>query len=115
MASPLLFSALRQNVARNVRYASTSTANFAAERNAIKAHAADAAGLWRKISIFVCIPATVLASINCYNLAVAHAEHMAHLAEEEPTVYPYMKIRNKQFFWGDGDTSLFHNPAVNRY
>ncbi|KAL1916499.1 uncharacterized protein VTP21DRAFT_5690 [Calcarisporiella thermophila] len=117
MVSPLIIAARRVAPtirASGMRYSSsTSAANFAAERDGIKKHAGEAASLWRKISIFVCVPALTLAGINAYNLAMEHAEHMKHHEDEEKVIYPHMKIRSKQFFWGDGDTSLFHNPKVN--
>ena len=61
-------------------------------------------GLWRKLSIYVCIPALLIASVNAWRLWDEHWEHKAHdVPVEEKTEYPFMNIRNKAFPWGDGD------------
>lgn len=55
--------------------------------------------LWRKISIYVCIPALLIAGVNAYNLYTAHQEHVAHelanSADEDDATpeYPYQNIR----------------------
>ncbi|KAI8137733.1 cytochrome c oxidase, subunit VIa [Fennellomyces sp. T-0311] len=115
MASRVLFnSQLTSAVKRaGVRFQTTSSvsgAEFVAQRDAMKAHAAPAAGTWKKISIFVCIPALLAAGINAYNLAEAHEAHMAHHPREY-VKYPYINVRGKDFFWGK--ESLFFNPKVN--
>ena len=60
--------------------------------------------LWRKLSIYVVIPAIAIAGANAYRLWVEHWEHKSHEPplEEQPE-YPYQNIRTKNFFWGDGD------------
>ncbi|KAI7223884.1 hypothetical protein KC333_g39 [Hortaea werneckii] len=60
--------------------------------------------LWRKLSIYVVIPAIAIAGANAYRLWVEHWEHKSHdpPLEEQPE-YPYQNIRTKNFFWGDGD------------
>ncbi|KAI4157416.1 MAG: hypothetical protein L6R39_000698 [Caloplaca ligustica] len=74
---------------------------FNRERMAIKHHAAASSDLWRK---FVAVPALILASINAKILWDEHWEHWEHLPPlEERIEYPYMNIRTKKFFWGDGD------------
>lgn len=46
----------------------------------------------------------VLGGINAYNLWNEHWEHWSHEPPlEERVEYPYQNIRNKNFFWGDGD------------
>lgn len=52
---------------------------------------------WRKISVYVCIPAIVAASANAYNLWAKHQEHLEHEKHEghEQVKYPYMRIRAK--------------------
>ncbi|KAK6637848.1 hypothetical protein RUM44_008270 [Polyplax serrata] len=61
--------------------------------------------IWRTLFFVVCIPAMAIAQINC------------SLQEEPPRPefkkYPYLRIRNKKFPWGDGNKTLFHNPHVN--
>lgn len=60
--------------------------------------------LWRKLSIYVVIPAVILSSLNAKNLWDAHWEHWSHLPPlEERPEYPYQNIRSKNYFWGDGD------------
>ncbi|KAF2724645.1 cytochrome c oxidase subunit VIa [Polychaeton citri CBS 116435] len=87
---------------------------FNRERDAVKAHAAATSDTWRKLSIFVVIPAVVIASVNAYRLWTEHWEHKAHEPPlEEQTEYPYQNIRTKNFFWGDGDKTFFWNPKVN--
>ncbi|KAI7533054.1 hypothetical protein KC316_g16668, partial [Hortaea werneckii] len=72
--------------------------------------------LWRKLSIYVVIPAIAIAGANAYRLWVEHWEHKSHdpPLEEQPE-YPYQNIRTKNFFWGDGDKTLFWNPNVNKH
>ncbi|KAL1934928.1 hypothetical protein VTP01DRAFT_4068 [Rhizomucor pusillus] len=109
MASRALFnSQLVSGVKRaGVRFQSTFDA---AEREAVKKHAAESAATWKKISIFVCIPALLAAGANAYNLASAHAEHLAHHPREQ-VKYEYINWRVRDFFWGK--ESLFFNPKVN--
>ncbi|KXL47447.1 hypothetical protein M433DRAFT_64160 [Acidomyces richmondensis BFW] len=113
--------ALRQLGAR--RLASTSEGfsgaadnAFNRERAAVKAHAAATSDLWRKLSIYVVIPALCIGSVNAWRLWSEHWEHKSHEPPvEERTEYPYMNIRTKNFFWGDGDKTLFWNPKVNHH
>jgi len=80
----------------------------------VKKHAAESSELWRKLSIYVTIPCLVLASINAYNLWNEHWEHWEHeLPLEERPEYPYQNIRVKNYFWGDGDKTIFWNDKVN--
>lgn len=62
------------------------------------------ADLWRKLSIYVVIPCLMIAGVNAWRLWTEHWEHKAHEPPvEERTEYPYMNIRTKNYFWGDGD------------
>ncbi|KAI7859060.1 cytochrome c oxidase, subunit VIa [Circinella umbellata] len=114
MASRVLFNSQLTNTIKRagVRFQSTSAAGaeFAAQREAVKAHAGPAAETWKKISIFVCIPALLAVSVNAYNLAIAHEEHLAHHPPQY-VKYPYINIRTKDYFWGK--ESLIFNPKVN--
>ena len=66
------------------------------------------ADLWRKLSIYVTIPALIIAGVNAWRLWDEHWEHKAHEPPlSEKTEYPYMNIRTKNFFWGDGDKVCF--------
>lgn len=55
--------------------------------------------LWRKISIYVCIPALLIAGVNAYNLYTAHQAHLEHQSHEneldDTPEYPYQNIRVK--------------------
>ncbi|KZC10662.1 PREDICTED: cytochrome c oxidase subunit 6A1, mitochondrial-like [Dufourea novaeangliae] len=64
--------------------------------------------LWRNLTLFGAVPAILLSTINCYINHINHKEE-----RPEPIPYPYMKIMNKRFPWGDGKHSLFHNPKKN--
>lgn len=56
------------------------------------------------MSIYIVIPALCIAGVNAWRLWSEHWEHKAHEPPvEERTEYPYMNIRTKNFFWGDGD------------
>ena len=70
--------------------------------------------LWRKMSIYIVIPALCIAGVNAWRLWSEHWEHKAHEPPvEERTEYPYMNIRTKNFFWGDGD-KVSHLPPLKR-
>lgn len=75
--------------------------------------------LWKKITYFVAIPAILLTAIPVVRTELHHAEHRKHLRElsdeEWPTQYDYQNLRQKKFFWGDGDKTLFWNSDVNRH
>ncbi|GME79588.1 unnamed protein product [[Candida] boidinii] len=86
---------------------------------ALDAHSAKTAGLWKKISFVVALPIIGITAVNTYFVEAEHAEHRAHtkhLSDEEwPTQYPYQNIRRVNYFWGDGDKTLFWNPDCNRH
>jgi len=74
--------------------------------------------LWRKLTYLVAVPAILLTAIPVVKVELEHAKHREHLAhvpdEEWPVQYEYQNLRQKRFFWGDGDKTLFWNTAVNR-
>ena len=71
--------------------------------------------LWRKLSIWVVIPSLMIAGVNAWRLWIEHWEHKAHEGPlEERTEYPYMNIRTKNFFWGDGDKVSLSGFLVGR-
>ncbi|EOD48563.1 Cytochrome c oxidase subunit [Neofusicoccum parvum] len=87
---------------------------FNRERAAVKQHAAETSDLWRKLSIYVVLPSLAIASANAYRLWNEHWEHEAHMPpREERPEYPYQNLRTKNFWWGDGDKTLFWNDKVN--
>ncbi|THV72506.1 hypothetical protein D6D27_09582 [Aureobasidium pullulans] len=94
------------------RFASTESSAFHGaednafnrERKAVKDHAAATSDLWRKLSIYVTIPALLIAGANAYVLWNEHWGHWEHMEPlEERPEYPYQNIRTKNFYWGDGD------------
>ncbi|RKF83556.1 Cytochrome c oxidase subunit 6A, mitochondrial [Golovinomyces cichoracearum] len=92
---------------------------FNRERQAIKDHAAATSVLHTYGASYLSnhsatIPAILIASINAWVLWKEHWDHFAHLPPlEERTEYAYQNIRTKNFFWGDGDKTLFWNDDVN--
>lgn len=82
-------------------------------------HAKETSTLWMKVSFFVAAPAIALAAINTYFVEAEHAkhrEHLKHVSDEDwPRDYEFQNMRQKPFFWGNGDRTLFWNPVVNRH
>ncbi|GMM31472.1 cytochrome c oxidase subunit VIa [Martiniozyma asiatica (nom. inval.)] len=86
---------------------------------AVEKHADGSANTWKKISYFVAFPIIAITAVNTYFIEKEHAEHRAHtkhLSDEEWPVpnYPYLNIRRVDFFWGDGNKTLFWNSDCNR-
>ncbi|PWN50312.1 mitochondrial cytochrome c oxidase subunit VIa [Violaceomyces palustris] len=104
------------------RYASTATTGneFVSERQHIKEHAAKSADLWRKLSLYLCIPGSIVLGVYIYGIEAEHLKHVEHAYHEndnqvpERTVYEYNTIRKKGFPWGDGSKSFFHNEKINQ-
>ncbi|SPC60902.1 related to COX13 - cytochrome-c oxidase chain VIa [Ustilago sp. UG-2017b] len=92
---------------------------FVAERVHHKEHAGKSADLWRKVSMYVCIPASIVLGVYIYGIEKHHYDHMVHEYHEngnqppERTFYEYNNIRKKAFPWGDGSKSFFHNEKIN--
>lgn len=82
-------------------------------------HSVGVTQLWKKITYIVAVPALILAAVPVINIEMKHAKHREHLRhipdEEWPVQYDYQNIRQKKFFWGDGDKTLFWNSDVNRH
>ena len=67
------------------------------------------------MAIYITIPALIVASVNAWRLWDEHWEHKSHEPPvNEKTEYPYMNIRTKAFFWGDGDKVSSNVQAVMR-
>ncbi|CAO1614537.1 unnamed protein product [Sympodiomycopsis kandeliae] len=89
------------------------------EHEHAKEHAAKSAELWRKISMYVCIPGSIVIGIYIYQIEAAHIQHRDHdiahnggeLPEEGKPKYEYQQIRKKPFPWGL--QSFFFNPKAN--
>ncbi|CAD6590005.1 MAG: Cytochrome c oxidase subunit 6A, mitochondrial [Alectoria sarmentosa] len=83
---------------------------FNRERLAVKHHAAQSADLWRKLCIYVVVPALIIGGLNAKNLWDEHWEHWEHMPPlEERVQYPYMNIRTKAYPWGDGDKPQYES------
>ncbi|KAF9930247.1 Cytochrome c oxidase subunit 6A, mitochondrial [Linnemannia zychae] len=106
-------AAAAKGIRASSAHVSSSANPWLAERIAMKEHAGPTAETWRKITIYVCAPAIVAASANAYRLYQRHLAHLEHEKAEghERIKYPYMRIRNKAYPWGDD--ALFFNPDVN--
>ncbi|XP_042898369.1 cytochrome c oxidase subunit 6A1, mitochondrial isoform X2 [Parasteatoda tepidariorum] len=66
--------------------------------------------LWKKLFLFVSLPAVGLCMVNAY---LGEKEHLEHFHRPEFIAYEHLRIRKKRFPWGDGNHTLFHNPKVN--
>lgn len=82
-------------------------------------HAADLTGTWKKFTYFLAFPVILLVAIPVLKIEFDHAHHRHHMREipdeEWPVQYDYRNLRQKKFFWGDGDKTLFWNSDVNRH
>ncbi|KAF8470762.1 cytochrome c oxidase-like protein [Kalaharituber pfeilii] len=77
---------------------------FLRERKELKEHAAKNADFWRKMALYVSIPALTVAGFNAWKLWNQHWAHQATLPPDTKRVeYSYQNIRAKNYFWGDGD------------
>ena len=59
--------------------------------------------LWRKMSIYIVITCLCIAGVNAWRLWGEHWEHKSHEPIEDRVEMPFMNIRTKNYFWGDGD------------
>jgi cytochrome c oxidase subunit 6a len=97
---------------------SSGTTAYQLEQEALKHHAEEATDLWRKISLYVCVPAVLTCAAWVYKAEAEHAAHTEHLKEEHgghlPEVpgYDYLNRRTKPYPWGMN--ALFFNPHVNK-
>eukprot|EP00658_Telonema_sp_P-2_P074436 TRINITY_DN6365_c0_g1_i1.p2 TRINITY_DN6365_c0_g1~~TRINITY_DN6365_c0_g1_i1.p2 ORF type:complete len:168 (+),score=58.06 TRINITY_DN6365_c0_g1_i1:70-573(+) len=83
-----------------VRYQGAKDGLHAGEA-AERAHAAHATTDWRKYSYAA---GAFVGGLLCVEMFI----HMTHAhSHEPPTLYPFRRIRNKAFPWGDGQSSLF--------
>ncbi|ELR03223.1 hypothetical protein GMDG_01206 [Pseudogymnoascus destructans 20631-21] len=119
-AAPLRSQTVRQAIQKRLAHAEAKLPAgvqdnaFNRERQAVKDHAAATSDLWRKLSIYAVIPCLIISGVNAYNLWNEHWEHWAHREPlEERPEYPYQNVRSKNYFWGNGDKTLFWNDAVN--
>merc|ERR1711865_410881 len=100
-----MFSALRTTGARAAtRRFQTSAVNRAncvvPGEAATTDHAVHATADWKKYSMYGAGFVSIVAVLEFF-------VHMSHVPHEDNTVYPFRRIRNKPFPWGDGQHSLF--------
>ncbi|CAJ0747992.1 12264_t:CDS:2 [Entrophospora sp. SA101] len=86
-----------KSLTRRTFATATEEESFAIRQQKIEEHAKDAANMWKKISIYGCVPALVLTTINALKI---EKEHEAHLHEHPPEPiehppYEYQRIRLK--------------------
>ncbi|KAF8632581.1 hypothetical protein AX15_001789 [Amanita polypyramis BW_CC] len=121
LARSPLRSAMRRNTARIRSYTSEpipARKEWLMELEASEHHAHETAHLWRKISLYVCVPAIATCAAWVYNAEAEHSAHLEHLKEEhgghlpEAPQYPYLNKRVKPYPWGAN--SLFFNPHSQR-
>ncbi|KAE8254604.1 hypothetical protein A4X13_0g3351 [Tilletia indica] len=90
---------------------------FVNERKHAADHAGKSADLWRKISLYVCIPGAAVIGVYIYGIEAEHIHHRDHEIHEnggelpERVMYDYNNIRKRSFPWGQ--QSLFFNPKAN--
>ncbi|KAJ1532237.1 hypothetical protein ONE63_000854 [Megalurothrips usitatus] len=71
-------------------------------------HALAHAKMWENITLFGVIPVLAIASYMTYEHEKSH-----HEPPPEFKPYEHMRIRKKNFPFGDGKRSFFHNPERN--
>ncbi|QPG75961.1 hypothetical protein FOA43_003347 [Brettanomyces nanus] len=85
----------------------------------IVAHSKAGAATWKKITMLMALPAVGLAAFAVYGVEKEHAANRKRLValpdDQWPKSYPYQNVRKNDFFWGDGDKTLFWNEGVNRH
>lgn len=90
---------------------------FVEARHETFEHAGKSADMWRKVSLYVLIPAGIVLGAYMYKVESKHLAHAKHVYEEndhslpERPDYEYLNIKAKRFPWGQ--QSLFFNPLVN--
>ncbi|OBT49488.1 hypothetical protein VE00_00304 [Pseudogymnoascus sp. WSF 3629] len=125
-AAPIRSQTVRQAIQKRLAHAEAKLPAgvqdnaFNRERQAVKDHAAATSVMReqdrrkmveRKTAV---IPCLIVSGVNAYNLWNEHWEHWAHREPlEERPEYPYQNVRSKNYFWGNGDKTLFWNDAVN--
>ncbi|KAJ2769114.1 hypothetical protein IWQ57_003243, partial [Coemansia nantahalensis] len=77
-----------------------------------KEHSKTAVETWRKISLYVAVPACVIMG---YIATKDELEHIHHMEHDPPkfVAYPYVHVRRRKFPYGDGEHTLFWNPLTN--
>ncbi|UZJ54364.1 hypothetical protein CBS101457_003684 [Exobasidium rhododendri] len=103
MARQMLAPRTVQPVLQAKRFASSEAfgAELIKEREHQKDHAGKSADMWRKVSMYVCVPFAIVLGVYIYGVETEHIHHRDHEIEEnggelpETTVYEYNDIRKK--------------------
>ncbi|KAF2034415.1 COX6A-domain-containing protein [Setomelanomma holmii] len=115
-ATPLRASRTTRNYSSESpkEFAGAEDNEFNRERARIAEHAYESGEFWRKLTLYVAVPCLIVATVNAKLRWDAHWEHVAHdTPKEDKPEYAYQNIRTKNYFWGDGDKTLFWNDKVN--
>lgn len=94
-------------------------AKFEQHIEAVEHHAQGSSSTWKKVSFFLALPVIAVTAVNTYFIEAEHAEHREHtkhIKDEDWPVpkYSFLNMRRNDFFWGDGDKTLFWNSDCNR-
>ncbi|KAK9382105.1 cytochrome c oxidase, subunit VIa [Kockiozyma suomiensis] len=116
----LFTAAARRNIHEIYTVDEAKAKAFIDEEVAVEEHAGATAGLWYKISLFLAIPLCAAAIYRSYGMEKEHIHHLKHDAEHydedsAPNEFVYQNIRNKDFFWGDGDKTAFWSDLANHH
>ncbi|XP_065055196.1 cytochrome c oxidase subunit 6A2, mitochondrial-like [Rhopilema esculentum] len=108
MASSFL---ARRVFAPSLRRMTTTASTSEFKRHLVEeeVHAGSTWVNWRRISIFVAVPAVLVCAWNAWEKEKEHAAH----GRGEFVPYNHLRVRSKPFPWGDGNHSLFHNSHAN--
>jgi len=100
---------VRNSSTKESAWSSNNFDNFAENLRHNQEHAGGAAGFWKKLTFFGAVPLIAVTMVNAY---LGH-EKEHHTPRKEFVDYAHLRIRTKPYPWGDGNHSLFHNPAYN--
>nr|UXQ84748.1 cytochrome c oxidase subunit 6A1, mitochondrial [Alveopora japonica] len=82
---------------------------FAEKRIAEEKHAESTLVFWKGLSLLVAIPGCLYLTWREFFKGDHHDED-----DSEYVPYTHLRLRTKPFPWGNGDTSLLHNPHTNK-
>ncbi|XP_071789187.1 cytochrome c oxidase subunit 6A, mitochondrial-like [Asterias amurensis] len=104
---------MASNLVNVVRRQFSTTLRRKADTSYTAATAPDSHGstrTYKLMTFFVALPGVAFCMFNAYK---GEMEHKAHSHRPEFVAYSHLRIRNKPFFWGEGNRSLFHNSETN--
>ena len=98
-ASAMRLQPARQMVAPRAYSSAAGTNEFLAERAHVKDHAAKSADLWRKVSMYVCIPGAIVLGVYIYGIEAEHLHHRDHEIEENGGELPERVFYDYNVSW----------------